>query len=174
MKEIVLRAADEGKKAIGVESKKIIETTVEEFILNQTKKVSAVQTDNFEFKNEESIIICFDALDEVKLEDFSYTVEKIKTFLANCKKITAIISCRWHFFKRYKQLFADLDFRYARIFPFSTEQVKSYLQRNTISQEDIEKISEGDYSVRVNIRKDDDLRPIADAINKIVNKLEKR
>lgn len=140
LREIVPRASNEGKKAILVESKKIIEATVEKSILNQLKNASAAKSDGFELKNEENIIICFDALDEVKLEDFSRTVEKIKSFLAEYKKITAIISCRWHFFKRYKQLFADLDFRYARIFPFSTEQVKSYLQRNTISQEDIEKI----------------------------------
>ena len=87
LEEIVLRATDEGKKAIYVECKRIMETTVEEFILNQAKKVSAVQTDKFELKNEENIIICFDALDEVKLEDFSCTVEKIKTFLTNTKKL---------------------------------------------------------------------------------------
>jgi hypothetical protein len=140
LKEIVLRANDEGKKAISVECKKIIEATVEEFILNQTKKVSTVQTDNFELENEEDIIICFDALDEVKLEDFSRTVEKIKTFLAEYEKITAIISCRWHFFRKHRELFSDLDSRYARIFPFSTEQVEAYLKHNSIPQENIEKI----------------------------------
>ena len=41
-------------------------------------------------------------------------------------------------------------------------------------EEDICKISEGDYSVRINIRKDDDLRPIADVINCIIEKLEKK
>jgi len=37
-------------------------------------------------------------------------------------------------------LLNDLDFRYARIFPFSTEQVESYLRHNSISEENIEKI----------------------------------
>lgn len=140
LQEIVLKANNEGKKAIGVESKKIIEETVEEFILDQLKRVSAFKSDGFELKNEENIIICFDALDEVKLEDFSRTVEKIKTFLAEYNKITTIISCRWHFFQKHKELFIDLDFRYARIFPFSTEQVELYLKRNSISQENIERI----------------------------------
>ncbi|MBW2344368.1 MAG: hypothetical protein JRF53_10230 [Deltaproteobacteria bacterium] len=140
LREIVLRASNEGKKAIGVESKKIIEATVDEFIQNQLKNASVVKSDGFELKNEENIVICFDALDEVQLEDFPRTVEKIKTFLAEYEKVTAIISCRWHFFKKHKELFGDLDFRYARIFPFSTEQVELYLKYNSISQENIEKI----------------------------------
>lgn len=140
LQEIVLRASSEGKKAICVECKKIIEATVEEFILNQLKNASVAKSNGFELKKEESIIICFDALDEVKLEDFSRIVEKIKNFLTEYEKITTIISCRWHFFRKYKELFSNLDFRYARIFPFSTEQVESFLKHNSISQEDIERI----------------------------------
>jgi len=41
-------------------------------------------------------------------------------------------------------------------------------------EDDICKISEGDYSVRINLRKDDDLRPVADVINHIIDKLEKK
>ena len=41
-------------------------------------------------------------------------------------------------------------------------------------ENDLKEISEGDYSVRLKIRKDDDLRPIADTINKIIDKLEKK
>ena len=41
-------------------------------------------------------------------------------------------------------------------------------------EEDLRKISNGDYSMRVKIRKDDDLKPIADVINNIVEKLEKK
>ena len=140
LREISLRASSEEKKAICVESKKITEATVEEFILNQLKNASVAKSDGFELKNKESIIICFDALDEVKLEVFSRTVEKIKTFLDEYDKITIIISCRWHFFRKYKELFSDLDFRYTRIFPFLTEQVESFLKHNSISQEDIERI----------------------------------
>lgn len=40
-------------------------------------------------------------------------------------------------------------------------------------EEDIKRIDEGDYSVRLDIQKDHDLRPIADAINDLVDKLEK-
>jgi len=37
-------------------------------------------------------------------------------------------------------LLSDLDFRYARISPFPTEQVESYLKHNSISQENIKSI----------------------------------
>jgi len=41
-------------------------------------------------------------------------------------------------------------------------------------ENDLREISKGDYSVRLKLRKDDDLRPIADTINKIIHKLEKK
>ena len=41
-------------------------------------------------------------------------------------------------------------------------------------EDDLTKIAAGDYSIRLNIRKDDDLRPIAEAMNKIIDKLEKK
>jgi len=39
-------------------------------------------------------------------------------------------------------------------------------------EEDISRIDEGDYSVRLQINKDHDLSPIADVINDLVHKLE--
>lgn len=140
LQEIVSKASDQKIKAIYVESKKIADLTIEEFILDQSKKSSVIKSDTFKLENKKEIVICLDALDEVKLDDFSSTGEKIKTFLAQYSKITAIISCRWHFFRKFKELFNDLGFRYARIFPFSKEQVESYLKNNAISQENIEKI----------------------------------
>ncbi|HPS20200.1 MAG TPA: HAMP domain-containing protein [Candidatus Omnitrophota bacterium] len=41
-------------------------------------------------------------------------------------------------------------------------------------EEDIAKIDEGDYSVRLQVKKDHDLRPIADIINDLVDKLDKQ
>ena len=40
-------------------------------------------------------------------------------------------------------------------------------------EDDLKKISQGDYSIRLKIRKDDDLRPIADVVNDIIDKLIK-
>ncbi|UCD55796.1 MAG: HAMP domain-containing protein [Candidatus Omnitrophota bacterium] len=41
-------------------------------------------------------------------------------------------------------------------------------------QKDLKKISDGDYSIRLKVRKNDDLRFLVDAINKIIDKLERR
>ncbi|MBN1354559.1 MAG: methyl-accepting chemotaxis protein [Candidatus Omnitrophica bacterium] len=41
-------------------------------------------------------------------------------------------------------------------------------------EDDLKKISQGDYTIRLKIRKDDDLRSIADVINKIIDMLEKK
>ena len=41
-------------------------------------------------------------------------------------------------------------------------------------QRDLKKISDGDYSVRLKIRKDDDLRFLVNAINKVIDRLEKK
>jgi hypothetical protein len=140
LQEIVERAHDEGKKAIFVEPKKIRGAVVEKFIQDQSKNSLTLKSDGFELKNDPNVIVCFDALDEVKPEDFSRAIEKIKAFLEEHQKITAIISCRWHFFQRYKQLFNELKFRYARIFPFSKAQVHKYLKACSIQQRDIDRI----------------------------------
>ncbi len=41
-------------------------------------------------------------------------------------------------------------------------------------EEDLQKIDDGDYSVRLQIREDHDLAPIADVINDLVEKISKR
>ena len=41
-------------------------------------------------------------------------------------------------------------------------------------EEDLARIDEGDYSVRLQIRKDHDLSPIADVINDLVDKLQSK
>jgi len=136
LQEIASGAVIEGYKAIPpIECKKIIEPTVKEHILKHSKKI-----DGFELDDKENIVICLDALDEVRVENFSQTVEKIKTFLDEYKRTNVIISCRWHFFQKYKELFNDLDFRYLRIFNFSREQVQSYLEKSFIPHKDIENI----------------------------------
>ena len=41
-------------------------------------------------------------------------------------------------------------------------------------EKDLKKIAEGDHSVRLKIRKNDDLHSLASAINKVIDKLEKK
>ena len=78
--QIVSNALKEGKNAIAVEIKKINQTSVQAFIVNQAKREDVHKSENFELKNEKNVIICLDALDEVKPQKFLQTVEQIKTF----------------------------------------------------------------------------------------------
>jgi len=142
LRQIVSNAEKEGKNAIAVEIKKIDQTSVKEFIVNQAKREDVHKTEGFKLKNEENVVVCLDALDEVKPQDFLQTVERIRTFLTAFDSIVIIISCRRHSFDRHKPLFGSLKFRYARIFPFSTEQVNSFLKRHSIPQNDINRIFE--------------------------------
>ena len=41
-------------------------------------------------------------------------------------------------------------------------------------EDDLRKIADGDYSIRIAMRKDDDLKPIANTVNEIIDKLEKK
>jgi len=41
-------------------------------------------------------------------------------------------------------------------------------------EEDLKKIADGDYSIRLKIRQDDELHPIVGAINRIIDKLENK
>ncbi len=41
-------------------------------------------------------------------------------------------------------------------------------------EEDLAKIDEGDYSVRLEVQEDHDLKPVADIINDLVEKLDKK
>lgn len=138
LNELVYRARSNGKNSVCIDLKKLLTTeSLENHIKTQT---SILKLEPFEVANSEDIVICFDALDEVKQEEFSTTVEKIKAFAARYFKVTIIVACRWHFFQKYQELFIDTDFRYALISPFSLEEVKVYLKQNSVTEEDIDKL----------------------------------
>jgi len=140
LREMVLHAKEQGYRGIAVELKKISGRSLEKFIFEQSRVPSTLKSQSFRLKDAKNVVVCLDALDEVKLDEFSLVVEKLKIFLAKYVKIRVIISCRWHFFCKYKNLFSDFEFRFVRIFPFSTLQVRSYLKRNHIEEEALEKI----------------------------------
>lgn len=98
------------------------------------------ESNRFQIVDSNDIFLCLDGLDEVKQENFSETIDKIKSFVLHYPKVFIALSCRLHFFKKYQELFVDTDFRYLRIYPFSMENIKEYLSRATLSDNDIEKL----------------------------------
>ncbi len=98
------------------------------------------ESNRFQIVDSNDIFLCLDGLDEVKQEKFAETIDKIKSFVLQYPKVFIALSCRLHFFKKYQELFVDTDFRYLRIYPFSMENIKEYLSRAALSDNDIEKL----------------------------------
>ena len=97
--------------------------------------------DNFEnFKDEAETLICLDALDEVGADNFSKVFDSIKKFCADFKKISIVISCRWHYFEKKANLFEPLLFNYLHLYPFDRRQIIEYLLANGIENENVEEI----------------------------------
>jgi signal transduction histidine kinase len=90
------------------------------------------------------------ALPDVIARDLIPVIEKINLTLAIGLPVVFVILLTWA---------VILSYRFV-----------SPLER---LEEDIKKIDEGDYGIRIQINKDHDLSPIADVINDLVDKLQK-
>lgn len=143
LKEVIRQSGKSKKKAIVIDLKLLsLDKTIAEFIQEKTVKAfeigdSSLEKDlefntflkssDFELANLEDVVVCLDALDEVKQQDFSKVVEYIKVFSLEYSKITIFVSCRFHHFQKYKNLFKGTSFAYVDILKFRREQVYQYL-----------------------------------------------
>lgn len=93
----------------------------------ELKNWKLFKTKNFELKDSEDKIFCFDALDEVKQEDFSEVVESIKNFIQKYEKSNFLISCRKNYLYKWQHLFSEINFDYIEIYPLDTPKVKEFL-----------------------------------------------
>ena len=152
LKEAIVKGAQLGKQGIFIDLKKI-DGDLKSFILKKNDIVDEIdkkltlQTSNlfktkgFTLKNTDKVIVCLDALDEIKQENFSRVVDSIKEFSRRYNNIFIFVSCRYHHFNRFQELFMEFDFDYMRIDPFSREQVSIYFENAGISKVNIEKIT---------------------------------
>jgi signal transduction histidine kinase len=90
-------------------------------------------------------------LPDVIARDLAPVVEKINIFLAIGLPVVFLILLSWAVVLSYK-----------------------FLEPLETLEEDIKKIVQGDYSVRVQINQDHDLSPIADVINHLVEQLQRK
>lgn len=151
LKEIVIKSEELRRQTIFIDLKKVKED-LEDFILKKIKLIDNLDTEldvqrstlfktkSFALKNSVETIVCLDALDEVKPEDFSNVVDSIKQFSKRYKNIFLFVSCQYHHFLKHQELFLDFDFDYMRIELFTREQIHMYFEREGILKEDIEKI----------------------------------
>jgi len=110
------------------------EKALETFIIEQAKLQGISLTG---LADEINLILCFDALDEIKQDAFSELVMQAKLLFENYRDIKVIFSCRLLFYKKYP-VFEDYNFTYMSMNDFDFEQVREYLK--DILTEDNKKI----------------------------------
>lgn len=139
LKELSIINKSLGKESLSVDLKKIPpQMNLFDYLKLCIDELS--ESNHFQIVDSDNIFLCLDGLDEVKQENFGGTIDKIKSFVFHYPKVLIALSCRLHFFKKYQELFVDTDFRYLRIYPFSMENIKEYLSRAALSDNDIEKL----------------------------------
>lgn len=154
LKEIVLRSVEQNKQGIFIDLKKV-DRDIESFIAQKTafadeiddtlsetklKASSCLKTKNFALQNTDATVVCLDALDEVKLEEFSRFVGWIKEFSAKYEGIHLFVSCRFHHFNKEQESFVDTNINFIEIIRFSIEQTHEYLENSELSQNYIKKV----------------------------------
>ena len=123
------------KQAIFIDLKLFAkEKALETFIIEQAKLQGISLTG---LADEINLILCFDALDEIKQDAFSELVMQVKLLFENYRDIKVIFSCRLLFYKKYP-VFEDYNFTYMSVDNFDFEQVREYLK--DILTEDNKKI----------------------------------
>ena len=117
LKEIVLRAPEQNKQGIFIDLKKV-DRDIESFITQVS--ASFLKIKDFVLQNTDATIVCLDALDEIKYEDFSRFVDRIKEFSNKYKNVHLFVSCRIHHFNKDKGAFVDTSFNFIEIIRFSS------------------------------------------------------
>ena len=114
LNELASQTKSLGKKSLYIDLKKIPNSAnIGEYLKSYIP--AQKDSDRFELIDSEDIVLCFDALDEVKQDAFSDAVEQIKLFTIKYPRIHVVVACRWHFFEKYQELFLESDFKYVRI-----------------------------------------------------------
>ncbi|MBU0469272.1 MAG: hypothetical protein KJ736_09480, partial [Candidatus Omnitrophica bacterium] len=139
LKEIISYASVISKEGIFIELKKILPNRAIDAYIQDNLAV-LFKSKKFILKNSKQLVVCLDALDEVKSYDFSAIVELIEVFSKKYFNISLFVSCRYHHFSKYQNLFDTFQFDFLQIQPFTREQVKSYLNNSNISDQDVEQM----------------------------------
>ena len=153
LKEIVLQSSSINKQGIFIDLKKVnpaqtIEAYIQEKLdvihkiadVKNIQKTTLFKTKDFDLSNSNKVVVCLDALDEVKHDDFTRITEAISDFSKRYGNIYLFVSCRHHHFQKYKYLFYNFTFDYLNIEPFTREQVYIYFQNHGIPDKHIDKI----------------------------------
>ena len=113
--------------------------TIETIVTRQSDQLDAIKTASFKLQNSNNIIVCLDGLDEIRQDLFSEAVERIKEFLGKYRNISLILSCRLAYYRKCP-VFEGKEFKIIKLYPFTLENAREYLQKGNIDKEKVESI----------------------------------
>ncbi|GEM_PF-6314941 len=97
------------------------EKSLETFTLEQAH-LQGISSDSLT----DDLVLCYDALDEVRQDSFFELVRQLKLFFEKYKNIKIILSCRLLFYQKYPVFESD-NFSYVFIDNFDFDDVRQYL-----------------------------------------------
>lgn len=97
------------------------EKSLEAFTIEQAR-LQGISLDSLT----DDLVLCYDALDEVRQDSFFELVRQLKLFFEKYKNIKIILSCRLLFYQKYPVFESD-NFSYVFIDNFDFDDVRQYL-----------------------------------------------
>lgn len=89
-----------------------------------------------DYFSEGVIVYCFDALDEVRYDQYQGIVAQLQSFAEKYPDVSILISCRRHDAANNRSKFYQFpDFQFIKIIPFDYDRVKNYIQLAGIHDE---------------------------------------
>lgn len=120
-----------------------ISSKIDDFKIVETvdiHQISLIKTKNFQLKNSDNTLFCFDALDEVKGENLSKIIDDIKGFVTKYSKSSFIISCRKSYLSKWHHLFSGDDFSYISVCPLDQKKIEDFLKPFGIGEQEIKNL----------------------------------
>lgn len=155
LKEIVIKSKTFSKKAIYIDLKRLgneeIEAKINQILIfpqksfSNNKEINGIKdffySETFTFdKNSADLIVCLDALDEVKNDNVFELIDKVKKFRFDYPEVQIILTCRSYIFIKYESDFNELNPQKAEIMPFTEEDAKSFLCKHNFNALEIERV----------------------------------
>ncbi|NOU60824.1 NACHT domain-containing protein [Marinifilum caeruleilacunae] len=107
-------------------------------IINILKTKYCIEENEFEIENISESTICFDALDEVKGDNFLGIVDQINEFIQDNKETKIILSCRINHFEKWNPNI-PLDC-FLSIAPLDSQGIFEFLKNGNLSDDEFDKV----------------------------------
>lgn len=160
LKELVIQSYSHGFDSFFLDLKKLKGKSIENRILECLKNPKdlplsddevASSKDYFFSKNfglnnvNPNILVCLDALDEVKKEDLYHCIDEIKSFKASFSNIKITLSCRSYLYKKNEDILSEINVQLVELQPFSPYNVNLYLKAHSFTEKEVKQVTDHFY-----------------------------